>query len=62
MPLLTPAQLAEQTFQLAYHIPGLTYSDIASWDFKRRQSWVKLLIKQKREEEEALKKLPKIGK
>ena len=59
MPLLSPGQLAEQVFQLVYNVPGLTFADVAGWDFQRRQQWVRLLNNQRRLEEEAFKKIPR---
>jgi hypothetical protein len=57
MPLLPPRDLATQAFNLVYHVPGLTFSDVASWDFKRRQLWLDLLEKQREVEKEEIEKI-----
>ena len=57
MPVPAPRALAVEAFNLVYHIPGLTYSDVAGWDIKRRRLWLELLSEQRELEEKELEKL-----
>lgn len=52
-------QLIEETFSLVYHVPGLSRADVMNMSPYEEQEWIKLLINQKKMEEQKMKSVKK---